>query len=74
MKNKRIGIIRDHFGVLSRSLRQTVRSVHNVLIRLVQRMERAGCTLHRYAKKMVFDILGVAYEQHQAAYRFPTVP
>ena len=62
---KGIGMIRDHFGVLNRSFRQTVRSVHNVLIRLVQRMERAGCKSHRFTKKTVYDILGVAYEQHQ---------
>ncbi|QSO47763.1 hypothetical protein [Alicyclobacillus mengziensis] len=34
-------------------------------LRLVQRMEQAGCKSHRYEKKTVFDILGVAYEQHR---------
>jgi hypothetical protein len=62
---KGIGIIRDHLGALNRSLRHTTRAVRNLLLRLVQRMERAGCKSHRYEKKTVFDILGVAYEQHR---------
>lgn len=62
---KGIGIIRDHLGVLNQSLRHTTQAVRNLLLRLVQRMERAGCKSHRYEKKTVFDILGVAYEQHR---------
>lgn len=62
---KGIGIIRDHLGALNRSLRHTTQAVRNLLLRLVQRMERAGCKSHRYEKKTVFDILGVAYEQHR---------
>lgn len=62
---KGIGMIRDYFGALRRALRQTQQSVLEVLLSLVNRMEKSGGKCHRYQKKTVFDILGVAYERHQ---------
>lgn len=65
MSTKGIGMIRDYFGALHRVLRQTKQAVRDVLFGLIERMEKAGGKCHRYEKKMVFDILGVAYERRQ---------
>lgn len=62
---KGIGVIRDYFGSLCRALRKTQQSVLEVLLNLINRMEKSGGKCHRYQKKTVFDILGVAYERQK---------
>ncbi|SCC69886.1 Transposase for insertion sequence element IS231B [Bacillus cereus] len=59
---KAIGIIQDHLYLLYQAIQQNTQEITKILIRLFHLLQKNGRKSHRYAKKTVFDIMGVVYE------------
>ncbi|HDR3325411.1 TPA: IS4 family transposase, partial [Bacillus anthracis] len=59
---KAIGMIQDHLYILYQAIQQNTRRITKILIRLFHLLQKNGQKSHRYEKKTIFDIMGVAYE------------
>ncbi|OUB84298.1 IS4 family transposase [Bacillus thuringiensis serovar medellin] len=58
---KAIYMIKDYFLLLFQAIQKDTQELSKVLIRLFNLLQQNGRKSHRYEKKTVFDILGVAY-------------
>lgn len=61
---KAMYMIYDYFKKLYRYMQQQTTHLSKSLLRLFYLLEKNGKKSHRYQKKTVFDILGVAYEYY----------
>ncbi|HDR3308391.1 TPA: IS4 family transposase, partial [Bacillus anthracis] len=57
---KAIGMIQDHLYILYQAIQQNTRRITKILIRLFHLLQKNGQKSHRYEKKTIFDIMGVA--------------
>lgn len=57
-----IGMLQDHLPLLYQAIQQNTQAITKILIRLFALLQKNGRKSHRYEKKTVFDIMGVAYE------------
>lgn len=55
-------MIQDHLYSLYQAIQQNTRRITKILIRLFHLLQKNGQKSHRYEKKTIFDIMGVAYE------------
>ncbi|NRD80963.1 IS4 family transposase [Bacillus sp. BRMEA1] len=62
---KSIAILKTYLGSLHDALNGHIDDIVHVLQQILQMIEKNGRKSHRYKKKTVFDILGVAYECDQ---------
>ncbi|MCD2334447.1 IS4 family transposase [Bacillus cereus] len=58
---KAIYMIKDYFLLLFQAIQKDTQELSKILIRLFNLLQQNGRKSHRYEKKTVFDILGVAY-------------
>ncbi|MEI4605894.1 hypothetical protein WAG19_29290 [Bacillus cereus] len=61
---KAMYMIHDYFRVLYQQMKHQSNQLANSFLRLFHLLEKNGQKSHRYRKKTMFDILGIAYEQH----------
>ncbi|QWH64285.1 IS4 family transposase (plasmid) [Bacillus mycoides] len=59
---KAIGMIQDHLYLFYQSIKKDTQEITKILIRLFDLLQKNGRKSHRYEKKTIFDIMGVAYE------------
>lgn len=68
---KAMYMIKDYFLLFYQTLHKNTQELSKILLRLFNLLQRNGRKSHRYAKKTVFDILGIVYEYttsiHQVA-------
>ncbi|OFD48728.1 hypothetical protein BWGOE2_03810 [Bacillus mycoides] len=57
-------MIHDYFRVLYQQMQHQSNQLAKSFLRLFHLLDKNGRKSHRYRKKTVFDILGIAYEQH----------
>jgi Transposase DDE domain len=62
---KAIGMIQDHLLLLYQAIQKDTQEITKLLIRLFHLLQKNGRKSHRYEKKTVFDIMGVAYEYNR---------
>ncbi|OFD87396.1 IS4 family transposase [Bacillus mycoides] len=61
---KAMYMIHDYFRVLYQQMQHQSNQLAKSFLRLFHLIDKNGRKSHRYRKKTVFDILGIAYEQH----------
>ncbi len=61
---KAMYMIHDYFRVLYQQMQGQSNQLVESFLRLFHLLDRNGQQSHRYRKKTVFDILGIAYVQH----------
>lgn len=61
---KAMYMIHDYFRVLYQQMQHQSNQLAKSFLRLFHLLDKNGQKSHRYRKKTVFDILGIAYEQH----------
>lgn len=61
---KAMYMIHDYFRVLYDQIQHQSNQLAKSFRRLFHLLEKNGRKSHGYRKKTVFDILGIAYEQH----------
>jgi hypothetical protein len=64
---KAMSILKEYLGYLHDALMKQTQDVGQVLLQILRMIEKNGRKSHRYEKKTVFDILGVAYEQRKVS-------
>lgn len=57
-------MIHDYFRIVYRQIHEQSNQLITSFLRLFHLLDKNGRKSHRYRKKTVFDILGIAYEQH----------
>lgn len=57
---KAIGMIQDHLSLLYQVIQKDTQEITKILIRRFTLLQKKGQKSHRYEKKTVFDIMGVA--------------
>ncbi|MDC3424324.1 hypothetical protein NC797_07350 [Aquibacillus sp. 3ASR75-11] len=62
---KAMSILKEYMGLLHDALMKETEDIKQVLLQIFRMIEKNGQKCHRYEKKTVFDILGVAYEQRK---------
>ncbi|XAH90003.1 transposase (plasmid) [Bacillus paramycoides] len=61
---KAMYMIHDYFRVLYQQMQDQSNQLAKSFLRLFHLLDKNGQKSHRYRKKAVFDILGIAYVQH----------
>lgn len=61
---KAMYMIHDYFRLLYRQIQEQSKQLITSFLRLFHLLGKNGRKAHRYRKKTVFDILGIAYEQN----------
>ncbi|EJQ37519.1 transposase for insertion sequence element IS231D [Bacillus wiedmannii] len=62
---KAIGMIQDHLYLFYQAIQKDTQEITKILIRLFDLLQKNGRKSHRYEKKTIFDIMGVAYEYNE---------
>lgn len=62
---KAIGMIQDHLYLFYQAIKKDTQEITKILIRLFDLLQKNGRKSHRYEKKTIFDIMGVAYEYNE---------